>query len=219
MTRIACIIIATERRRAQVSEVFASVVDQGFDDVIIVGDWLTGETLADPSWSRWGARYLCVAPFVRSPIDAQVKRDVGTVATDADVLVYLCDDHALGFGFGTALREVLDEPWDVLVPNRITYRQTYPSYVSPDGKIVSDDKGGLMRVSLNNGESDGYCGGHAGVFRREVIVAKPWSAHAHHRNWDALISAEQQARGARFCWSPRTALHIVDIELNMEPWK
>ena len=170
-----------------------SVLAAVFDDVIVVGDWEHNEAdLFSVPLSRFKYDYLYVAPLTRTTTDALVKRDVGTLATDADVLVYLCDDHALAPGFGAALRAVLDEPWDVIVPNRVTMC-------------------GNRRQPLNNGERDGYCGGHGGVFRRAVITAKPWSAHAHHRNWDAIISREQISRGARFVWSPRADLTIIDL--------
>lgn len=193
-TRIACIIIATERRRAQTwSRVVMSAVDQGFDDIVVVGDWAATSPLPD------SVRYFCVEPLTRSTTDALVKRDVGTLATDADVLVYLCDDHKLHVGFIKALRAVLDEPWDVIVPNRFTFHNG-------------------TRITLNNGERERYCSGHAGVFRRYVVEAKPWSTYAHHRNWDALISAEQLKQGARFVWSPRDALSIIDLEPENLPW-
>jgi hypothetical protein len=190
MTRIACIIIATERRKAQLDRVVDSACGQGFDEIVVVGDW-------DYDGAWW--RFLNVAPLTRSTTDALIKRDVGTLAVKAEVLVYLCDDHTLGLHFGAALRDVLHEPWDVIVPNRYTYN---------NGDLIP----------LNGGERDGYCPGHAGVFRRHVVTAKPWSAHAHHRNWDVLISVEQQQRGARFVWKPRDELCIRDIEPENHPW-
>lgn len=195
MTRIACIIIATERRKRQVWErVVVSACAQGFDDVVVVGDWAQ-----DVAWPR----YLCVEPLTRTTTDALVKRDVGTLATDADILTYLCDDHVLAPNFVEALRLVAREPWDVIVPNRIVYT----------------DHGVGGKFALNNGERDGYCGGHGGVFKRHVVTAKPWSAHAHHRNWDVLISAEQQTRGATFLWHPRAELTVTDIEPENRPWE
>lgn len=191
MTRIACVVIASEKRRNQLDRVVDSTCGQGFNEIVVVGDWdYTG---------RWW-RFLKVAPLTRTTTDALVKRDVGTLTTYADVLVYLSDDHVLAPEFGAALRDVLAEPWDVLVPNRHAMRDT-------------------ELVPLNNGEYERYCPGHAGVFRRRVVTAKPWSAHAHHRNWDVLISAEQLSRGARFVWSPRAELSIKDIEPQAEPWK
>ncbi len=194
MMRIACVVIATERRRAQTwTKVVPSVCDQDFDDVVVVGDWWAGSPLS-------AVKYLCVEPLTRTTADALVKRDAGTLATDgADVLVYLNDDHALEFGFAAALRDVLDEPWDVIVPNRYTTR-------------------GAERVALNNGERDAYCAGHAGVFRRDVVVAQPWSAHTHHRNWDVLISKKHIAAGVHYVWNPRAELSIIDIEPHNQPW-
>ncbi len=198
--RIACIIIATEKRRTQLPRVITSACCQGFDDVVVVTDWQIND--AEDFGGAW-PRYFRVEPLTRTTTDALVKRDVGTLATTADILVYLCDDHTLAPGFGAALRDVLAEPWDVIVPNRETWR--------PNGQE-------LERVWLNNGEQGRYCGGHCGVFKRHVITAKPWSAHAHHRNWDALISFEQQERGARFVWSPRDDIAIRDIEPEQRPW-
>ena len=173
MTRIACIVVAHEPRKALVLEqVVPSALAQGFDDVVVVGNWS-----GDCTWV--GARYLCVEPLLHNTIDALVKRDVGTLATDADILAYINDDHKFAPGFCAALREVLDEPWDVLVPHRVTYHK---------GRAIS----------LNNGEREGYCGGHGGVFRRHVITARPWSAHAHNRLWDVYSSFDMRLRGARF---------------------
>lgn len=189
---IACVIIATARRKAQLDRVIDSACNQGFRDIVVVGDW---------DYTGLWLNFLKVASLTRTTTDALIKRDVGTLATTAEILVYLCDDHALSTGFGDALRAVLADPWDVIVPNRYTTRAE-----------------GTERIPLNNGERDGYCGGHAGIFRRAVITAKPWSAHAHHRNWDVLISAEQIARGARFVWRPRADLSIRDIEPEATPW-
>ena len=192
---IACVIIATERRRAQVERIIVpNVWRQDFDDVVIVGDWKA------PARTSIVYRYFCVEPLTYTPIDALLKRDAGTLVTTADLLVYLCDDHTLAPGFCAALRNVADEPWDVIVPNRYTMR-------------------GTERVSLNNGEHEHYCGGHAGVFRRDLITRRPWSTYAHHRNWDNQISHAQIDAGAEFVWSPREELSIIDIEPQAEPWK
>jgi hypothetical protein len=193
VTRIACIIIAHERRVGLVNDVILdNVLAQDFDDVIVVGDWLNS---AGDGW-----RYLHVPALTRTTRDALVKRDVGTLATDADVLVYLNDDHTLCEGFGDALRAVLDEPWDVLVPNRVTMR---------DNTVIS----------LNNGEREGYCGGHSGVFRREVVTSLPWTAGPNDPFWDLHMSIEQQRAGWRYCFFPRADIAVCDIEPNATPWK
>jgi hypothetical protein len=204
--RIACVIVAHERRRDLVHDVVVpSLLSQSelFDEMLVVEDW--HEKYAHRS-SR--VQWLYVPPLTRSTNDALVKRDVGALATAADVVVYLCDDHALDRDFAAALRAVADEPWDVLVPNRWTKR--------PGG-----------RIALNNGEPDdarnasvgGYCGGHAGVFRRWVIQRRPWSTMPHHRLWDLLASVVQHDElGATFCWRPRADLAVYDIEPNAQPW-
>jgi hypothetical protein len=199
-TRIACIVIATERRRTQVERVIVpNIWLQDFDEVVVVGDWTH-----TPRPHSIVYKYHCVAPLTRTTIDALVKRDIGTLCTTADIIVYLNDDHKLHPGFGAALRAVLDEPlqWDVIVPNRLVARE--------EGSVLSP---------LNNGERGGYCGGHAGVFRRDVVTHRPWSTYEHHRNWDALISQRQISVGVRFIWSPRDELSIIDIEPKNEPWK
>lgn len=181
---IACIIIASEHRRRFVPMVLGSVLSQNFDEVVVVGDWHM-DTKDLPT----AHRYLCVAPLTRTTNDALVKRDVGALATTADILVYLCDDHILGPHFAAELREVVNEAWGVIVPNRF-------------------DRNGRR---LNMGERDGYCGGHAGVFRRRVIQTRPWSTMPHHRNWDVLASGVQQNNGARFLFMPRAGIDIIDL--------
>ena len=196
----ACIVIASERRRVQVREVVVpSILAQtpAFREVVVVGDWPDdGEFHATPA-----VRYLCVAPLTRTTTDALVKRDAGTLATIADTLVYVCDDHALDPHFTRDLHAVLDEPWDVLVPNRYTVTDAH------------------QRIPLNNGEHARYCGGHAGVFRRTLIRALPWSAGPHDRTWDVTMSRAQQALGADFRYYPRRGIAVRDIEPEAKPWR
>lgn len=214
---VACIIIASAKRRDKVREIIvASALTQApaFAEIVVVGDWP-----ADPIEYPPGVRYLCVAPLLGTTTDALVKRDAGTVATTADTLVYVCDDHALGPHFARDLNVVLAEPWDVLVPNRYTEVTTFPSYVSPDGKTRSEDGGGWLRVPLNNGEAHAYCGGHAGVFRRALIARLPWTAGPHDRLWDVTMSRAQQALGATFRYYPRLGIAVRDLEPEQRPWE
>ena len=222
MTTVACIVIATERRRALVEEhVMPSVASQGFDEIVLVGDWLVS---ARGDKTRWYT-HACVEPMLRNTTDALVKRDVGTLMTVSENLVFLCDDHALGPHFLASLREVLDEPWDVIVPNRYTIRH-FPELglddagqAGPADSVRFHHPAPSALVALNNGERDGYCGGHAGIFRRAVVTARPWSAHSLSREWDARISFSQRLAGARFVWHPRAGIAIEDIEPGAEPWK
>lgn len=192
--KIACIVIASQNRAALVAQrVVPSILPQGFDDVIVVGDW-PRDDLVHPS-----VRYFCVEPLTRTTTDALIKRDVGTLSTSADVLVYLCDDHALAPHFLAGLRDVINEEWDVIVPNRRTH--------TPAGVVV-----------LNNGEGGNYCGGHGGVFRRHVVTRKPWAAYSHERLWDKNSSWQQQLDNARFAFFPRADISIVDLEPHRKPW-
>ena len=133
----------------------------------------------------------------RTMLQDTVARGLADVGFAAPHLV--CnDDHRFGPSFADAVRAVADEPWDVLVPNRFTERDT-------------------ARIPLNNGERAGYCGGHAGVFRRELIARLPWSAGPHDRLWDLHMSCVQRAMGARFVWSPRADIAVEDIEHYVNP--
>lgn len=197
MTRIACVVIASAKRHAPVWRKVVPYVlaqSQPFDEIVVVGDWtpLAGE--CPP-----GVRYLCMEPLLHTTTDALVKRDCGTIATTSDILCYLCDDHAPGSEFAAAVAAVAAESWDVIVPNR---------YTTVDG----------VRVSLNNGEAHGYCGGHAGVFRRDVIHTLPWTAGPHDRLWDVTMSRAQQALGARFVYHPRAEIEVEDLEPETKPW-
>lgn len=215
MTTVACIVIASERRQELVgARVMPSVLSQCFDEVVLIGDWMPGR---NEKWPE-PIRYICVEPMLRNTIDALVKRDVGALATTADVLVYLCDDHRLGPNFLVDLREVIDEEWDVIVPNRFCIVPKVMVDVS--GKRPPEVLAGSESVvSLNNGERDGYCGGHGGIFRRHVITRRPWSAHSHTPYWDARSSFAMRLAGARFVWHPRAGIAIEDIEPNAQPWK
>lgn len=195
---LACVIIAHDKRRDQVyGPVLNSVLDQQphFDEVVVVANWAHARSVGDV------ARFLCVAPLTNTTTDALVKRDVGTLATSAPNIVYLCDDHALAPNFTRDLMDVLAEPWDVLVPNRYT--------------LVGTDT-----VPLNMGEAERYCGGHAGVFRRTLIERCPWSAGPHDRLWDKHMSWKQQTDlHARFLWKPRAGIAIRDLEPQNSPWR
>lgn len=187
--RLACIIISDGRRRSLVeTKVLPSVLPQGFDEVIVVGDHCAGERY----------RYLHVPPLTNTTTDALVKRDVGTLAANCDYLTYLCDDHALHWDFATQVRAFCGATWDVLVPSRWV---EHPS---------------SGRIQIPMGEAEGYCGGHGGVFRRWVIEARPWTTMPHHRLWDVLSSQEQLKIGARFVYVPSVA--IEDLEPENRPW-
>lgn len=196
---VACIVIASTKRRDNVVHTIVPrllMQSPAFDEIVVVGDWAPA-----PGEFAAPVRYLCMAPLLHTTTDALVKRDAGTVATTADTLVYVCDDHALHDDFTRDLHAVLAEPWDVIVPNRYT---------------ITDDH---QRIPLNNGESGAYCGGHCGVFRRALIRTLPWTAGPHDRLWDLTMSRAQQALGASFRYYPRLGIAACDLEPEAEPWK
>lgn len=162
------------------------------DEILVVGTHRRGDSY----------RYLHVADLTKTTNDALVKRDVGTLATDCDILVYLSDDHRLCPDFVPELRRILADgvtPWDVLVPSRWTEH--------PDQ--------GFIRIP--NGETEKYCAGHGGVFRRRVIQNRPWSAQQHHRNWDLISSHDHLRAGYSYVMMP--TLRIEDLEPWAEPWR
>lgn len=192
--RLAVILIASLRRWGLITEkILPSLFHQGFDDILVVGDFCPGE----------GYRYLPVPKITGTTVDALIKRDVGTLATEADVLVYLSDDHMLSPNFGAILRQAFvpmfrENKVDVLVPGRSVW------YI---------DK----KIPLNMGQAEAYCGGHAGVFHRRVIQAMPWTTGPHHPNWDLLISHEHQRRGFSYLYSD--VLEVWDVEPEGRPWE
>jgi len=185
---VACILIVSEKRVPLVREkILPSVLDAGFDEVCWVGDGEPGE----------GYRFLPVPPLTRTTNDALVKRDVGTVATTSDWLLYLCDDHAFRGAWGEDFSDA-----DVIVPQR---------YCTVNGQ----------RIPLNMGFDTNdpnfpYLGGHAGFFRRSLIQARPWTSMPHDRLWDLHASRIQMQMGARFAQSQ--SLVVEDLEPEARPW-
>jgi len=192
---VACIVIASETRMDLLhSTVLPSVETQGFDEVVVVGD----ATRHPPQGIRWYG----VSPLTRTTADALVKRDVGALVTTSELLVYLCDDHALDPAFLTDLQRILADTvlnWDVLAPER---------YGVKDGEPIR----------LNMGGKEGYCGGHACVIWRQAVLQHPWTCGPMDRNWDATGSAFRQAMGQRFGWT-NGALRIWDKEPGAQPWR
>jgi hypothetical protein len=194
MNRLACCIIAGQGVRATLLDtaVIPSVLEGGgFDEVVVIGTHHTGA----------GFRYLFVPDLTKTTLDALVKRDVATLATSSDVLVYLADDHALLPGFADVVRGMMEAPgtaWDVLVPARFA------------------DHPELGRIRIPNGEEGHYCAGHAGVFRRRVIQGRPWAAQRHDRLWDLYSSHDWLATGVRFLSHPD--VQILDLEPENSPW-
>lgn len=171
--------------------ILPTVLDQGFDDVLVLGNGEPGT----------GYRNIVIPPVTSTTVDGLMLRDVGAMVADADTLVYLCDDHALHPGFGEALRAFPnreDLPWGVIVPERYTIRE---------GEWIA----------LNMGFEEGYCGGHGMIVRRSWIQRVPWLTAPRHPNWDLLYSEMLQAAGCLFL-DASSDLAIEDVEPGATPW-
>lgn len=194
---IACVVIASAKRRDLLDTlVLPSVLAQGFTEVVVVGDYHSGE----------GWRHLPFRPLTGTTIDALFKRDVGAVATSSEWLFYLCDDHAVHPDFSKDLATFMTEhpmgPNDIIVPGRFCERNS-------------------ERIGLNMGWpgylGHAYCGGHGGIFPRAAIQDVPWSLAPWDPQWDFFHSQILQERGYRFHYQSGSCL-IEDVEPNSEPW-
>ena len=200
MVTIACIVIASDKRLDLLhSTILPSIETQGFDEVVVVGD----ATRHPPQGCRWYG----VAPLTRTTADALVKRDVGALVTTSDLLVYLCDDHALDSAFLPDLKRILEDTgrmktadqWDVFAPDRWGVKDDAP-------------------IRLNMGAEEGYCGGHACIIWRDAVIRSPWTCGPYDRNWDRTGSEFRQALGQRFGWA-RGMMKVWDKEPGAEPWR
>lgn len=173
-----------------------SVIAQKFDEVVVVGDYHSGE----------GWRHLPFRPLTGTTIDALFKRDVGTVTTSSDWLFYLCDDHRVHPDFSHDLAAFMAEhplgPKDIVVPGRFCQR---------NGEQIGLNMGwpGYM--------GHAYCGGHGGIFPRAAVQELPWSVSPWDKQWDYIHSRILMERGYQFHYQTGTCL-IEDIEPNTEPW-
>lgn len=186
---VACVVIASERRKALVEQhVLPSVVAQPFNEVVVVADY--------PS-STPTVRWLVVEPLLRNTIDALVKRDVGTLATTSEWLCYLCDDHAVH-----QLPKLLPDTPGIGVPRR---------FCRHNGII-------WLNMGLNQADPMApYCAGHAGLFHRSLIQRHPWSSMPHHKYWDLASSQLFLAEGVPLMQLDDFV--VEDLEPERAPWK
>ena len=186
--RVACIIIASAQREAVLdSQVVPSALAAGFSEVLVVGDYHPGT----------GYRYVPVPAMTATTVDALIKRDIGTLATTADWLFYLCDDHAV-----RRIGKPPTDPMTIGVPTRTCRR---------DGMVL------LLNMGLDPRDPNApYCGGHAGLFSRELIQAHRWTTMPHDRLWDLLSSRLLVLAGATLTSLP--TWEVEDIEPESTPW-
>lgn len=193
MTTWAAVIIASAPREFLIRDVILPAVLAAHpDETIVVGSYASG------TQSHLGWDYLPVQPLTQTTVDALVKRDVATLHATSELIAYFCDDHKPALDFGTAVKHLDTMAADVWVPAR---------YASQDGHLGE---------RLNNGESQGYCGGHAGVYKRAVIQAMPWTTGPYHPSWDLFISQAHRAAGVRYAFTDQ--LRVYDCEPGAAPW-
>lgn len=188
---VACVIIASEKRHQLVKDRVLPSVLRFLHEIYVVGDFEEGE----------GYTYLPVPPLTRTTNDALVKRDVGTLATQADWVLYLSDDHALA-------------EWDCFHPHQATADIIVP-------KRFCTGHGGVVPLNMGLDPLDPnapYCGGHAGLFRRSLIVRRPWCTMPHDRLWDLYASSIYRSMGARIVEAP-SGFAVEDLEPEAEPWR
>lgn len=185
---VACVVIASAKRIPLLDDVvLPSVLQAGFDEVVVVGDFHPGD----------GYRYLAIPPVTSTTVDALIKRDVGTLATNSDWLFYVCDDHAV-----RRIGQVPKDPMRIGVPSRYCYIENM---------IV------LLNMGLDTRDPNSpYCGGHAGLYSRKLIQASPWMTMPHDRLWDLLASKLLCQNGAIL--TPLTDWEVEDMEPQAQPW-
>lgn len=199
MTSIACAIISTAHRWPLVrDQILPQVLQERFDEVVVAGDGESGT----------GYRHLNIPPITGTTVDALIKRDAASAATDSEYVFYLSDDHRPHVGALQALRAFVENhAVEVLIPARTTWRET------EDGLLVT-------QYNLNSGAADGYCAGHAGVYYREILRMYPWTTAPHDRYWDLLHSQRLRSMGVEFHYAVDVAVEDVEHLLNpaVTPW-
>ncbi len=206
MSWTAAIIVSAKRAQLVFDAILPDVVATQPDQILIVGDFLPAQTVVagwKPLWT-----YLPVPALTHTTNDALVKRDVAAQACTSDWIAYFSDDHMPAPDFGVNLRQLTNPEFE---PD-----SAYPEYSDVYVPMRVASQPGHVGERLNMGESEHYCGGHAGVFRKSVIERFPWSAGPHHREWDKLNSYRHQDAGVRYVWTDR--LTVIDVEPGASPW-
>jgi hypothetical protein len=211
MTTVACVVVATEKRKALVNgHIVPSIRDQGFDEVIITANYRDRNV------------NLYIPDTHRNTLDALERKQKALEATVSDVLVYVVDDHYLDDCFLEGLRGRLREDWDILCPWRFTRR---------DHHLISLNMG-------KDGAPDGgrdYVAGHAGIYRRSLLEKVGWqdildealrrgpsdASTLLYDTWGTHIMVDA---GARLCYCEYgSPIAVVDIEHylspEVQPWR
>ncbi len=199
---VACVVVATEKRKALVNgHIVPSIRDQNFDEVIVTADYRDRNVnLYLPS------RY-------NNTLDALVRKQAALEATESDVIVYVSDDHYLDDRFLEGLLGRLKDDWGILSPWRYTIR---------DHHLISLNMG---KDGLPDGGRD-YVAGHAGIYRRSVLEAVPWqdilvqteirgASALFYDTWGTHLMVDT---GAKLCYCEYgDPIAVVDIDHHLNP--
>jgi len=149
-TSVACVVVATEKRKALVNgHIVPSIRDQDFDEVIVTADYRDRNV------------NLYIPSVYHNTLDALLRKQAALEATTAPIVVYVVDDHYLDDRFLQGLLGRLEGDWDILAPWRYTIR---------DGHLISLNMG---KDGLPDGGRD-YVAGHAGIYRRSILEEYSW---------------------------------------------
>jgi hypothetical protein len=188
MSLAVCVIASEKRMNSTFPAVMQSVLAEQPDEIVCVADFYNP--------GPW--KHIQIPVYTRTTLDALIKRDVGWVATTADNVMYLSDDHRLYPGFVEDFKRIYEPlEWDILAPLRFCAR---------------DD----TTVGLNMGEATRYVAGHGGIYRRRIAPLLPWTACIPHPNWDVIHTHHLIANGAKVMYAYRD-IRIEDIE-GGTPW-
>jgi hypothetical protein len=171
-----------ERAELLRSEVIPRAERAGFSEIIVAG--MFPQSLAE-EFPR--LLWVVVPPQRNNRWDGLYQREMGARFATGDTLTFCHDDHYPGEGYAYSLDAVPD-PWDILIPRRI-HAET--------------------GATLNNGEADGYMGGHCYTQRRWTWAALPLTT-APDEWWDIWLSPRWKQLGAQFLYTD--ALQHYDCE-------
>ena len=164
------------------------------DEVIVAGEW------HEPGiGDRW--RYVPCASQNYDCTDALAQRQAGAEAAHGNLLVFLHDDHVPATDFFEVLtgKYGSDGHWDVLVPERRTFK-------------------GTDEIVLNNGRHQ-YVMGHACVLRREMWKDVPWTDVPAVFTWDISHSIALRDKAAAIRWVTDLIVYDAEAALGSRPWE
>lgn len=174
-------------REASLREILSRAGSYGFDEIIVAGLWPSGlaSDFRDITWVQ-------VAPQRHNRWDGLLQRETGARFATGSTLTFCHDDHLPCDGYGKKLEGLSGEAWDLLVPER---------FHATTGK------------KLNNGQQDGYMGGHCYTMRRWLWAALPLTS-APDEWWDIWLTPRWLELGAKMVYSDVLQHH--DLEATAE---